>query len=322
VLPERTLTPIEYAKQRLAEKRRADIQEGLTSGKLVQDKNGGIIPSSIVIANENANQRAIAAQQHNETLRALAALKNSGTMDNPDNAALADGLVNYEISLADLGRMPQGAKAHVYAMAKEQAKAEGKEWDASKYRSRLALRTDFTTGKTAQNIDALNTAVDHISNLQEAAKALNNGNVQLFNKLSNDWTTATGKPAVTNFSSLATAVESEVASLLKKAGATDQEINAWRANISPNMSPEQLSGVMKELGRIMHGREKALQSRWKTGMGDTKDYPIFGEYQMPMYQSLIGQGQGPSTSTTGAAPETKVVNGVTYRKVQGGWEAQ
>lgn len=210
-------------------------------------------------------------------------IQDAGT--DPGLEAVATGLSNYEIGLSDLGRMPQGAKAAVFAKAKQL----NPEFNASLYASRQKLRADFTSGKTANNIDSLNTAVDHLGTLATYADALKNGNIQLANQVSQSFATATGGSAATNYKTMATAVESEVASLLKKTGATDQEINSWRGNFSSAQSPAQLKGALNTVLKVMHGREQALQQRWKTGMGSKQAYPIYGEEQQKLLEGLQSQ---------------------------------
>jgi hypothetical protein len=217
----------------------------------------------------------------------------------PGLEAVAAGLSNYEIGLSDLGRMPQGAKAAVFAKAKQL----NPDFNASLYASRQKLRADFTSGKTANNIDSLNTAVDHLNTLATYADALKTGNVQLANQVAQSFSTATGQPEVTNFKTMATAVESEVASLLKKTGATDQEISSWRGNFSSAQSPAQLKGALNTVLKVMHGREQALQQRWKTGMGSKTEYPIYGEEQAKILEALGAKEGG----TAPAASKYKII---------------
>jgi hypothetical protein len=220
--------------------------------------------------------------------RTVAALGGMGGSASPVLDVTAQGLANYELGLADLGRMGKGEKAIVFAKAKQL----NPDFNASLYASRQKLRADFTSGKTANNIDSLNTAVDHLNTLATYADALKTGNVQLANQVAQSFSTATGQPEVTNFKTMATAVESEVASLLKKTGATDQEISSWRGNFSSAQSPAQLKGALNTVLKVMHGREQALQQRWKTGMGSKTEYPIYGEEQAKILESLAAKEGG------------------------------
>ena len=213
---------------------------------------------------------------------------------------LAQGIANYGIRpSAYLLRSREGQQIMGEVMRLNPT------YDQTKYDARNKLRADFTSGKTGNNIDALNTAVDHLNTLKELGEGLQNSDVQMVNAAVNKARTAFGDPRVTNLRTAATAVESEIASLLKKTGATDQEINAWRANFSADMSPRQFTGAINTALRIMRGRERALQHRWQVGMAVDRDYPIYGDEQT---QILDGLGYfGTETQSEAPGPGAKAV---------------
>ncbi len=151
-------------------------------------------------------------------------------------------------------------------------------YDATKYDSRAATRKSFTAGKEKDNIVALNTAVDHLAILREMAQGVAQSDIPTINRMINYVRTKTGDPSVSSLQTASTAVASEVASLLKKAAATDPEIDAWKASFDPNMSPAQWSKNMATVLKIMAGRESALQHAWKTGMESKEGYPVYGEH--------------------------------------------
>ena len=140
-------------------------------------------------------------------------------------------------------------------------------FNAAQYNNRVALMKDFTSGKAANNIRSLNTAVGHLDTLQKAATALDNGGIQLWNAIANKGLTATGDPRVTNFNVAANAVESELAAVFKGMGATDQEIKAWRENLSAAESPEQLRGAISTAVELLGSRLDALRQQYESGMG-------------------------------------------------------
>lgn len=145
-------------------------------------------------------------------------------------------------------------------------------FDASQYNVRMKLRNDFNSGKSANNIRSLNTAVSHLGDLVKAGKGLENSPIQLWNTIANKGLTATGDSRVTKFNTIATAVESELAAVFKGMGATDQEIKAWRANINASQSPKQLKDNIDAAVNLMGGRLGALQNQHEVGMGKTKDF--------------------------------------------------
>ena len=138
------------------------------------------------------------------------------------------------------------------------------------FKSRQAALIDFTSpkGKAGGNIVALNTAVQHLDKLNQDIDALQNGNFQGWNAAKN-WvnTTVEGKTAKTNFETDRDAVANEMATVFKGTGATDQEIKAWRENMSAAESPQQLHESMQHLLGLMSGRLNALNGMYSAAMG-------------------------------------------------------
>lgn len=187
-------------------------------------------------------------------------------------------------------------------------------FDATQYQARQKLRTDFTSGQGARNIRSLNTAVGHLDTLSKAGTDLSNGSFPLWNAIANKGITAVGDPRVTRFNTAANAVESELASVFKGTGASDQEIKAWRSTLNDAQSPAQLKGAIDQAIELMNSRLGAMQSQWETGMGGPKDFQILN----PRSKSIIGRLTGqpvaspqvaaapasqPQASTTPAAPQ-------------------
>jgi len=144
-------------------------------------------------------------------------------------------------------------------------------FDATQYNVRLAVKKDFTSGKSAINIRSLNTAVGHLDTLAQKANALNNAPIKIWNWIANAGLNAVGDKRVVEFNNAATAVESELAAVFKGMGATDQEIKVWRENLSNAQSPEQLKGAIDTAIILMGSRLDALTSGYERGLGKPKD---------------------------------------------------
>lgn len=159
-------------------------------------------------------------------------------------------------------------------------------FDETQYATKLALKKDFNSGKSANNIRSLNTAIGHIKSLEESAKALNNSGAKVWNAIANFGLEQTGDPRVTVFNTNANAVESELAALFKGMGATDQEIKAWREQVSTSKSPEQLQGFVKSALDLAFSRLGALQGQYETGMGKPKDFRFLNDKSVKILQGM------------------------------------
>ena len=151
-------------------------------------------------------------------------------------------------------------------------------FDAKEYAVRAAVRKDFTSGKTANNINSLNTAIGHLDQMYEKAQALDNSKVPLWNWVANKGLQATGDKRVAGFNTTATAVESELASVFKGMGATDQEIKAWRDGFSSSSSPAQFrESIVDASTKLMGSRLDALRNKYQQGMGKPADFKMLSE---------------------------------------------
>jgi len=190
-----------------------------------------------------------------------------------DTAGLVKKIANYEMDLSKVTSMRGGQRERIASLVA----LYDPTFDMTQYGARNAVRRDFTSGKSANNIRSLNTAVKHLESLDRAGKKLDNSSLQLWNKIANTAITQTGDPRVTNFKTAANAVESEMASVFKNMGATDQEIKAWRENLNESQSPQQITGAIHTMIDLMGGRLAALDGQWTTNMGKPRDFAILSK---------------------------------------------
>jgi hypothetical protein len=222
----------------------------------------------------------------------------SADADDPKAAALAGlepGMASQVKMLADYKLpVPSGTalKSPYWQDLLQRAALYDPTFDVTQYPSRQKLRNDFTSGAGAKNIRSLNTAVGHLDTLNEAAKALHNVSIPWANWGKNILLTAKGDPRVTKFTTAATAVENELASLFKGTGATDQEIKQWREALNASESPAQLTGAIQSAIELMHSRQNALQQQWETGMGKPADFEIVSPQSRKVLERLAGGGMG------------------------------
>ncbi len=183
-------------------------------------------------------------------------------------------------------------------------------FDATNYLARQKVRNDFTSGGVANNIMSLNTTLNHMAKLSQAAGALNNFGSPAVNAPVNYVEQhVLGDKRVTNYNTYADAVATEAAKVFKggmNAAPAEKEIQAWKANLSPNMSPEQFQGAMESLAGLLEGRLTEIQTRWTNAFGD-KPLP----FQLPSIHaqgSLQQMGIGAQPTPNGG-PKLQVTGG-------------
>ena len=136
----------------------------------------------------------------------------------------------------------------------------------------------YGTGKGGQDLLRFNTATHHLNLMAQLADALNNGNIQLFNRLGNEWVTATGGAAPTNFNDIRDAVAGELSRLYTGVGATEQEIANIESGVNNAQSPEQLEGTIQTDLQTMQGKIQAAAQQYVMG---TEGNPAFPEDMVP-----------------------------------------
>ena len=161
----------------------------------------------------------------------------------------------------------------VYQTPKEAAKNKSLAPGSIGFQTKKSVTNAFTRGPEARSLNAFNTAIDHLQQLNQAADALHNGDIRLVNELGQRWAAATGEAAPTNFNAIKGAVAGEVAKTFKGGEATDAEIRQLNDTINRANSPAQLKGAIAQFSALMMSKRHALEQQYKKGM---QAQPNFG----------------------------------------------
>lgn len=188
----------------------------------------------------------------------------------PTEAALVDDVANYRVDASQLTSRMGKNRGKYYALAS----LVNPGFDSTKYAERAALRKDFASGNTSKKIDNLNTAINHLVGMYQAAEALDNTKIRAYNGVRNYIRREAGDPVVDNFNSYNNALSGEMANIFKATGATDPEIQSLKKNMDASNSPEQLKSVLKNYIHLMAGRSKPIESRWSSRTGTKPDFDI------------------------------------------------
>jgi hypothetical protein len=143
-------------------------------------------------------------------------------------------------------------------------------FDAVNYNARSKTRADFTSGKAAQQVNAINTVIGHLSGLSDAAEALNNSDIPAFNSIANSISKATGSPKVTNFDTIKKAVSDEVTRVWRQSGGSEADIQAAQKNLDASGSPAQLRGAIATYADLLESKLGSLNEQYRQGMGTDK----------------------------------------------------
>ena len=159
----------------------------------------------------------------------------------------------------------QPANAIINARAAAIAESNGK---TLKGKIEIAARAsglkDFEPGGTSgKTIVALNTMTEHLNTGERLAQALQNGDVQLFNRIRQEYQKQTGNPAPTDFATLRQFLAGEVAKVATGGHLTEGEIKNAADRLSSAQSPAQLAGALATMREIAGGKLVALDQDYK-----------------------------------------------------------
>jgi hypothetical protein len=139
----------------------------------------------------------------------------------------------------------------------------------------------------------MNVAVDHLDSLNEAAEALKNGQIPIFNKITQEFAKQTGLPQPTDFDALKTIVGSEVAKAVAGGATALGDRAEIRESIDRANSPEQLAGVIRRYQQLMAGQVKGLKQTF-TSSGLPEDE--FEKKLLPRTKKVLNEMEPPSRS--------------------------
>lgn len=236
-------------------------------------------------------------------------------------ASLPPGMSDIVKAMND-GRMPfpsSFAMRYPYWQSVIQALAhfDPKSLNVSKYTVRLAMQKDFTSGKAATNITAINTAIAHMGTLESLATAEQNGDVATVNKIVNATKTEFGDPSINNAATASHAVASELMRVFRVVGASDQGVADFAEKLDVNKGPAVIKGAIKTGAKLLDGRINALQDQWKRGMQTETPFPdLLSPQSAATLEHLGVHPYGAPSVGRAAAPRVGEVEGG-YRYIGG-----
>ena len=158
------------------------------------------------------------------------------------------------------------------------------DYRAGDVESSIKATKDFATGKNGNTVRSLNVAVSHLDNLGELSDALNNNDINLFNKLGNAYAQQTGNPIPTSFNAAKKIVADEIVKGIVGSGGGVSDREEAANTINAANSPAQLKGVIDTYKQLLGGQLSGLKQQYETTTGK-KD---FNKFISPNTQKNIG----------------------------------
>ena len=129
---------------------------------------------------------------------------------------------------------------------------------------------DLSQNKPGGNLLAFNTATRHLGDLYDAADALQNNNLQILNKIAQEYNVQTNQPAPVMFNAIRNALIGEIGKTLQGGAVQVDEAKRIEDTINNAQSPDVAKNVAKQYAKIMLDKAQESAAAYHSY---TNDYP-------------------------------------------------
>lgn len=141
------------------------------------------------------------------------------------------------------------------------------QYNGQDYGSQAAGLKQFTSGKLGNSVRSFNVSISHLDTLDKLGEALQNGDVQAFNKVGNYYATQTGQAAPTDFNAAKKIVADEIVKAIVGSGGGVADREEAAQTVSAANSPAQLRGVISTYKELMNGQLNGLKQQYEQTTG-------------------------------------------------------
>ena len=214
--------------------------------------------------------------------------------ENPD--ATAEQIQQFMQAGRGGARSGVGMYMQRYLQENPNASAEDVAKAAQDFQSQGSSLTKFDTGKQGDAVRSFNVLVDHLGTLGDAASALKNGNIQVFNRLAQGWAKQTGAPAPTDFAATRAIVGDELVKAIVGGGGALGDREEIKGAVDAASSPQQLAGVINKYKELALGQLKGLRKQYESSTGRDD----FDTKLAPGTRAFFGDKSGDKAGESGA----------------------
>lgn len=227
---------------------------------------------------------------------AIQVLNQMGTADKP--SATAKAIAEYRIPPPSSRTLASPAGE----MLMSQVMTANPDYKADLFSVRAPTRKAYTTGTQGQQLTAMNTAIEHLDQLQAAADALKNGDFKPGNAAYNYLKDTFGVSTPTTFAAIKEKVDKELDAVASKGVPTVSGAAAQKAIGGANSSPESIKAYIDASISLMGSGLNALKAPYQRVMGDNDPFDPL----TPQAKSILLKRGFDPTQPTNAGPSTAV----------------
>lgn len=213
---------------------------------------------------------ATIAKAQSALLKAQTAAKGKpGELDEEDVTTLSHQLATRpeNVSLKDVAGLKNNMRSKILARVLR----ENPNFDAKAYTIALDTMKDFTSGKTADNLTAFNGAIRHLSLLGDAARAFNNNDATLLNRLAAEVRAQVGSSNIATYNAIHAAVSGEVEKVYKGGAPTDVGMQTMSQTFDKAQSPQAAAAAVRTTMELMGEKVQDYYRRFRNGTHSTPE---------------------------------------------------
>jgi hypothetical protein len=162
-------------------------------------------------------------------------------------------------------------------------------WDYTQYAARYGTVQDFTHGKSATTVGALNTALQHMVTLNDEFKTLGNSNFKVSNYLANTLGPQFGYNSTAGVKIAIGGETGELAKAFTGVGATNEEQKTLGV-VNENSTPEDTKAYTQAAVDLLAGKLNGLNDNYKAGTGQDPTTPLLRQDTVAKLSTLKNEG--------------------------------
>jgi hypothetical protein len=194
--------------------------------------------------------------------------------------------------------------------------------NATNLPARTQTRKDFTSGKSANNLRALNQAIGHLGLLdsQISGTAGHSGfpGAQYVNAAQNAYNRVSGDPGITKYDQTSAALAGELTQVFRGSGGAEADIARFLRELDSAQSEPQKRAAVANIVGLLNSRIEELGQQYTQGMGKTTDpFTLLNPHAAEILRHIRGGGGAPAAGGGYHVGQVIEHNGKRYR-VTGG----
>lgn len=148
-------------------------------------------------------------------------------------------------------------------------------YDETTFPARNKVLTEYVKDASSGDLGAINTALGHLGELNQAAKALSQNNLPLLHSIASSLGAAAGGDAATTYTGILHRVGPEMTSAYVKGGGGQAERGANESDFDLSKGAQQIQSNIAESAQLLNSKLDSKRNNWNNTFKPSKDSDQF-----------------------------------------------